>query len=337
MVEPDSYTPVAVLSNGDYLLDGARATFNIGTVGLTAFAAKTPFIDAYEGVYTLIDPSLQTAVNITYGTNIEQLGGVRVVIGTPLNGNLGLTWYEAGLGTGIGRDNIFGADLSARIGPVGISGEYAKSDPNDQFSAYVLTNTGADISSDNFAWNANLKFMLGKLGLGAGYTVVKANYIAPGYWLREGRVVNPQNIKGVVANLSYPFGTKLSLVAEGQFLEPEDDGLAVTGRSAVEQGQFFGVGAGIIDKLTYWRAGLKYGLTATNTVDLGWEEALWKPTVGSDTRERYVNIGLGHSFNANASLKLLYQIIEFKAGGVPLFPDASYRGGEAAAQFELKF
>ncbi len=339
LVNPDSYTPVPALDNGDYLLDGARATFNVGKLALTAFAAKVPQIDSFEFTHTLINPSFQTDFETDEGSIITQLGGVRAVIGTPLNGNLGLTYYQAGMtdpqgiGENVGRDQVFGADFNGSIGKIGISGEYAKSEPNAEFN----NDLGGGFNADNFAWNAGLNFMIGKLGLGAGYTVVKRNYFAPGYWLREGRLVNPQNVKGVVANLKFPFGNKLSFVAEGQFLQPEDDTFDVTARSATEQGQIFG--SSNVDKLTYWKAGLKYGLTAANSVDLGWEQSVTSPVIGSlDTKERFVTIGLGHTFNANSSLKLLYQIIEFTPGDANIFGDTDgYRAGVAAAQFELKY
>lgn len=324
-VDPDSYTNVAVLDSGDYVFDGGRATFNLGKISLTAFADKANSL----GRGNLLSPTLQTGVG---GIEIAQVAGARAVIGTPFNGNLGLTWYEAGLAKGVGRNIVMGADLSASLMGIGISGEWARSDANDEF----LANGGFDQA--NFAYNAKLAYAIGKLGFGGGYTAVAANYNAPGSWMRSGRAVNLQNVKGYTANLNYTLGNNLSLSAEGQYLMPEDKNAAIKGREAVNQGQAVNINAHVLDNLLSWKAGLKYGLTSVNSVDLGYEEGIWSPISGIDTKERYYSIGLGHSFNANSSMKLLYQIVDFQAGGANPYGDASYRtDGVATAQFELKY
>jgi hypothetical protein len=339
-VDSDSYTYVPVLDSGDYVFDGARAFFNMGKLTLTAFAQKNdPISDANNGNgsgNTLMSPNLQfNAVNPFVGLPTSQMAGLRAVIGTPLNGNLGLTWYQMGMSTPFpGRESVYGADLNTMFGKLGFAGEYATSDPNDSLrTAFPALNTS------KFGWNANLSYLFGKLDLGAGYSQIGSGYAAPGYWMRTGRAINLQNIKGWNASLTYPFGSQLSLVAEGQFLEPDKD-LAVTGRTAVDQGQSVLYPAGALNTLTYWRAGLRYGLTAANSVDLGWEQSNWGPNIGNDTREQYVTIGYGHAFNANSNLKLLYQIIDFTAGTTNPYITSSSpdgRGGVAAAQFELKY
>ena len=339
-VDSDSYTYVPVLESGDYVFDGARAFFNMGKVTLTAFAHKNNPIGDGTG-NTLMSPNMllsavaPTVISPFVGLPTDQMAGLRAVIGTPLNGNLGLTWYQMGVSTPIpGRESIYGADLNAMFGKFGFAGEYATSTPNDS-----LRTTFPALNTSNFGWNANLSYLLGKFGLGAGYSQIGSGYAAPGYWMRTGRAINLQNIKGWNANLNYPFGNQLSFVAEGQFLEPNTD-LSVTGRTAVEQGQSVVFPGGALNSLTYWRAGLKYGLTAANSVDLGWEQSNWGPNVGSDTREQYVTIGYGHTFNANSSLKLQYQIIDFTTGAVNPYITSTgptARGGVAAAQFELKY
>jgi hypothetical protein len=102
-------------------------------------------------------------------------------------------------------------------------------------------------------------------------------------------------------------------------------------------GVFGGSAAVGLDQLNAWKAGIKYGITAANTVDLGWEQTQWAPIAGSGSRENYYTIGLGHTFNSNASLKLLYQIIDYKAGALDVYGDGNYRGGMTAAEFLLKY
>lgn len=325
-VDPDSYTYVTRLDSGNFILDGAAVTLGFGKVGLTAFAGKTD-----DQVADLISPDL--AVAGVGEIAINQVAGARAVIGTSMNGNLGLTYMQAGAAPGLGRMTVMGADLNATFSSIGVAAEYAQSSPSDTFTGSAAT--AAILDDNNTAWNAKLGFQAGSLGINAGYSTVESNYAAPGYWSRLGRAVNLTNVKGFMADLSYSLGSNLSLVAEGQFLEP-DEGTSVNLRQATVQAS--SATAGALDKITYWRAGVKYALTAANSVDLGWEQVNWEPVAGADTEERYISIGVGHSINPNASLKLLYQIIEFEQGGITPYGVAdSYRGGKAAAQFQVKF
>jgi len=130
-------------------------------------------------------------------------------------------------------------------------------------------------------------------------------------------------------------------------LEPENDGAGanIYGRVAsISNASIVSFTASDLDKVTAYRAGLQYGLSSKNTVDLGYEQVIWEPALatGTDTEERYITLGLGHTFNPNASMKLLYQIVEYEQGtGVgalsPYGPLGNYRGGVATAQFAVKF
>ena len=322
LVDPDSYTNVTKLDSGDFVLDGGRASFNFGKVALTAFAGKA------EPIADLISPDLMMP-GASSAVNVSQVGGARAVIGAGSIGNVGLTYYQAGVGAG--RSTIMGADVNATFGGLGVAAEYAQSEPNDS----LLAASGPDMDIGNMAWNAKLNYNVGALAIGGGFTRVNRNYAAPGYWSRLGRAVNLTNVEGPVANVSYALGSNISLTAEGQFLQPFDS-TGVHGRTAIDSGRIisqFG-----LDKITAWKAGLKYGLTSANAVDLGWEQVTWAPDAGDNTTENYISIGLGHSFNPNASLKLLYQIVEYSQGAPnPYAVGADGHGGVATAQFQLKY
>lgn len=262
-------------------------------------------------------------------TEVSGIAGARAVIGTGSLGNVGLTYYQAAASTG--RTEIYGADISTTIGTVGVEAEAAQSEPTDALS------TAAQVG--NQAWNAKLNWQSGNLGVAAGYSTVRTNYHAPGYWSDIGRAVNLVNVEGPMANLTYALSPRISLSAEGQFLEPKDNAFAVEGRTSLTQGRTVSVAAGLLDKITAWKAGIKYSLTAANSIDLGLEQVSWEPKAGKDTEETYISIGLGHAFNPNASLKLLYQIVEYDQGGLSPYAasTADYRGGVATAQFQLKY
>jgi hypothetical protein len=328
-VDPDSYTYVDKLDEGNFVMDGGSIMFNWSRIALTAFAAKTT--DSI--IADLITPDL--LLGGASGFEVAQVGGARAVIGIMSDGNLGLTWYQAGLGGA--STNIMGADLNAMFGSLGIAAEWAQTDPDD---ALIAASGIATLDDSNTAWNANLAFQAGNLGLKAGYSTVEQNYYAPGNWSRLGAAANLVNVKGPMANLTYALTDNISLSAEGQWLDPDDETGTVDGRTAITQGRTVSLVGGDLDKITYWKAGIKYGLTSSNSVDLGWEQVNWEAVAaGSDTEERYISIGLGHTFNPNASMKLLYQIVSYEQGVLSPYSVAAEnsRGGVATAQFAVKF
>lgn len=331
-VDTDSYSYMSKLDDGNFVLDGGNIMFNWSKVALTAFAAKA----GDNIIADLISPDLLLGGGPD-GVEISQIGGARAVISIMADGSLGLTWYQAGVGVGAvnGTTDIMGADINLMFGSLGLAAEWAQTSPDDTLNGLFA----ADLDNDNTAWNASLAFQAGSLGVKGGYSTIEANYDAPGNWSRLGAAANLVNVKGPMANLTYALTDNISLSAEGQWLDPNDDAFAVDGRTAITQGRTVNVAGIDLDKITYWKAGLKYGLTSSNSVDLGWEQVTWEPNgAGNDTEERYISIGLGHTFNPNASMKLLYQIVEFEQGVLdPYSVDENFRGGVATAQFAVKF
>ncbi|HAH87339.1 MAG TPA: hypothetical protein DCL60_08205, partial [Armatimonadetes bacterium] len=195
----------------------------------------------------------------------------------------------------------------------------------------VTAPDGSSYAEKNSAWNGKLSYQTGKLGLAAGYTQVEANYTAPGSWNRLGSIINPTNIKGIVGNVTYAFAPGLSFVGDVQFLQPNDTGSPVNFRQPVDK-SLLGAPAGQIDKINYWKAGVKYALTSADSVDLGYEQAEITPVdpANANRVERYVTLGVGHTFSPGASLKVLYQITELAATD-------TLRGGVAAAQIQFKY
>lgn len=314
LVDPDYFTNVSVLDSGDYVVDGASATFTFGKTALTAFAAKTGVLGGLQTA------KLQTAPNNTDG-EIAQVGGVRAVIGGLLNGNLGLTWYDVGLAPG-SREMVYGADYNGTFGSLGLSGEYAKVSPNDQFKAVV-----DDPFDGDSAYNAKLSYKTGSLGLGVGYDVVEADYNAPGNWMRVGQMVNLQNVEGYNANLSYDMNN-LSIIAKGCLLTPYYDDF-IHYRSAWTQ---VAAEKDFVDQLINYKVDLNYKFSASCGLNLGWEQSTLSSTAAiADVKESYYTVGLGHTFNPTASMKLQYQIMQVD-GGV-----SDYRGGIASATMQLKY
>jgi predicted porin len=327
-VDPDSYAYLPILDNGDFVVDGMNAQMNIGSVAFNAFAAKSTVGNGATAL-DLINPSVSIALGSTGYSDLGTFFGGRAIIGTPFNGNLGLTYLNTQVADiANAQTQIYGADLNLTVAGIGVSGEWDKSDPNTAFTDAV---TGSSYAEKNTAWNGKLNYQAGKLGLGAGYTQVEANYTAPGSWNRMGNIVNPTNIKGIVGNVTYAFTPGLSFVGDVQFLQPNDTGSPVTFRMPADKG-LLGTPAGQIDKINYWKAGVKYALTSSDSVDLGYEQVEITPVdpTNANTVERFVTLGVGHTFSPGASLKVLYQISE-QTGA------ANDRGSVAAAQIQFKY
>jgi len=332
-VDPDSYNYVQKLDSGDYMLDGGSIELQYGKVGLTVFAGKAnPDSNA-----NLITPTLLSSS----GDQISQLAGIRAGIGIGATGKLGLVYYQGAVDTFTpsGRVEVWGGNLNNTFGTVNMASEYAITEPNDDIKNLLIP--GHDASEDNTAYMSKLSTNFGKLGVAAGYSRIEQNYVAPGSWMRMGSVVNPVNVQGANAELTYALTSSINLTAEGQFLEPNDDtaGVNVSARASVYPGRMLSVPANQVDKINYYRIGLEYGLTGSDGVDFGYEQFNLSPVdaVGpDDSEERFITIGWGHTFHANASMKLLYQIIEYEEGSIGTGL-GDFRGGVASAQFALKF
>ena len=106
MIDVDTYTSIEKTNSGDYPVDGATLNWNLGKVALTGYAAKHNSnrhlvlglaSQTYGGLY--FEEGTFHEVG-GYGAGgleaIDQSAGVRAVIGTPLRGNLGLTYMRVG-------------------------------------------------------------------------------------------------------------------------------------------------------------------------------------------------------------------------------------------------
>ena len=331
-VDPDTYATSVRTDNGDYIFDGAKAGFNIGKLGFSVFAAKT----APENEFgTLISPNLMTAGAAE--ATVGQLAGVRAVVGAPYKGKLGLTYYQTGQQFIDGRAQIYGADYMGSISKFDIGAEYAKSTPDDALEAAVFGN-GADLGDNNSAFKAKLGYNFGKLGISGGYIRVEPNFFAPGDWSRAGMAVNFVNVEGLTADVKLALTKKFKITGSAMFLNPDKDTADTRARMAIFQNGGPSVDGNDLDKINTWKACLNYGISSASSIDLGYEEVRWTPIVSaSDDVERYYTIGVGHTFNTNSSLKLMYQIIDYKSGFLDPYNLDGFRGGVATAQFQFKY
>jgi len=227
---------------------------------------------------------------------------------------------------------IYGGNLTGDIPGVaglGIDGEYAISQTGANSTFGSVNST-----SGNVAWNGNLSYTFGPVGVKAGYEQIYRNFEAPGYWGKIGDWSNPTNVKGEVISANYSPMTTLNLTASGNILT----GISNSGTQSPLGGK---------DDLNSFKVGADYAITSAYNVDLGYEWVQWnlKDDAGSDEEltkagkptEQYINLGLSHPFSANATLKLLYQIINYSDNSTGFDPAGDSEGGVAVSQLDVKF
>jgi predicted porin len=337
----DYYLNFPRYNDHQYRVDGGKLGFDFGTVRLNLWAAKT----------NIYNSTLGTAPRIGFGNHkiatpvgAEQFAGARVEFdalrGEETSLTIGATYFAAGTGavnfpgtpTGINRIDVFGGDIRAKFAGFNIGVEYAQS--NGVFDS------SNRVDKENWALNASVSYDLSEnLSLKAGYLEVRPRFVAPGYWGRVGHFVNPSDLRGPYASVQYKVSDDLNIKVNGMFLEG-------TGRLPTLQG-----GYQTNDDLVHVVAGVDYKLTDRWNLSLNYEGAFWRPRSGAFTRFNpnrptgdpiwnYITLGVGYNLGENASLNVLYQIIDADSKNVRELraPGADKnRGGVVATTLSIKF
>jgi predicted porin len=335
MVDVDSYLANDKTDSGNYVITGGRANFKLGGLSVQAYAGQhnTDYSPLSSTAGTFIagrigdrffrlntdptDPNSVAAAPIPAVALIDQSWGGHVSLGIPWRGTLGGTYFR-GAGTagkpGFRELEVFGGDVQLQpFRWLRLEGEYAQS----QWRNQANTEVGNDDTDDRTAWDAAATVPLGRLELTGMYKRVGEAFDAPGNWGKIGRWFNPSSIEGWGGRLTFPLGSRLSLVGEGH--------------------EYSIIGARS-NEIRHYKAGIKFGLTSSNSVDLGYEQVDWDAAAGPSNKEKYYNIGWGHNINENTSFKLLFQYIDYETGGFPaVLPTFDYTGGVAVTQFTVRF
>ena len=228
---------------------------------------------------------------------------------------------------------VYGADANGIV-PFGLGGFVKKGGLgfDASYDATVQGGLKTNAGGTGFQYQQHeeqLNAVFGALAIKGGYQYVGPYYTAPGYWGKLGAWTNPTNVRGPIVSGSFAVTPKLALKANAQFYKAAYGGTP----SPLQRD----------DRVTHYQVGLGYGLTSQYAVDLGYEQVLYnlKNNAGGliqagKPKESYLTFGVGHSFNNNASLKLLYQIVQYIDRGTG-FDTVNHDGGVAVGQFSLKF
>ena len=359
-VDADVYTNVYETDSGNIPFDGATLGLKLGPVKLATFAGKNdtiPYAQPYGGSQgnavgvlgtTQTRPTAQILQN--QAAPLTQGAGVRASFGTPNSIQVNGTLEEFGLGTslfggtpvdprtakGYNKLTVYGADANGVL-PFGLGGLIKKGGIGVDAAYTVSVQGGLKTNAGGTgalyqSHEEQLSAQFGGLSLKGGYQFVGPYFSAPGYWGKLGAWTNPTNVKGGIVSGKYAFTPKLALKADAQFYKAAYGGT----NSPLQQD----------DKVTHYAVGLGYGLSSAYAVDLGYEQVLYDlknragtaatGIVAGKPKESYLTFGIGHSFNNNASLKLLYQIVQYNDKGTG-FDSVNHDGGVAVGQFSLKF
>jgi polyhydroxyalkanoate synthesis regulator phasin len=341
----DYYLNFPRYNDNRYRVDGGNLGFNFGTVRLNLWAARTNNYNSALGTAPIIrfgnHNDFAGVATSSFGGNprpADQFAGARVefdaIRGEDTNLTIGATYFAAGTGGNINfagqavnRLDVFGGDIRAKFAGFTISAEYAQSNG--------VRDSDNVVDQDNWALNASVGYDLSEnLSLKAGYLEVRPRFVAPGYWGRVGHFVNPSDLRGPYASVQYKVSDDLNIKVNGMFLEG-------TGRLPTAAG-----GYQTNDDLVHVVAGVDYKLSDRWNLSLNYEGVFWRPrsaTFGSPTTNptwNYITLGVGYNLGENASLNVLYQIIDADSKGVAALgaPNAGKnRGGVAATTLSIKF
>jgi hypothetical protein len=360
-VDPDSYTNVTLTDNGEIITSGAMARARIGGLHLQGYAGTHfngrpgdssinsgyPVFVSWGGPTVLSEmtygalPLDQSAgVHATYQLGRFALGGTYLEGGiTAPTGTIGSPFSNApfvnrpnpnndGRAMIPRRAQVYGANLSFPIaGRLAFTGEFASS--NVLAGTKVGDRKGVFPDNDRNAYDAKLSWGAGNLSLAGGYKRVDPFFGAPGYWGNIGRWKNPTNIEGWNVAGGYNFG---GFTLKGSYEDYNSVGINPN------TNRFLG-GNGEND-IRHYTAGISFNLSPANNVDLGWEQARIRPwDAAGTTKENYYTIGLGHTFNQNTLVKVLYQVVDYKDNGAGLYtvPGGAYKGGIGVTQLSVRF
>ncbi|MDQ2687645.1 MAG: S-layer homology domain-containing protein [Armatimonadota bacterium] len=352
--DADVYTNLYETDSGNYIVDGGKIAFKVGPVALQGFAGKNdtiPFAQPYGGAgigfsgFGQTRPTGQILENNAAG--YTQSTGARATIGSPNSIQLSGTLVHAGLtdatiggaptdpdnGRTYNKQTVYGADVNGALPflrnlALGVDASY-----NVSKNGGTRVNTGSSFRYQSHEEQLSAQF--GGLNVKGGYQYVGPYYSAPGYWGKLGAWTNPTNVRGPIVAAKYALTPKLTLKANAQFYKAAygttSGGFAID--SPLQQD----------DHVTRYQVGVGYGLTSSNAVDLGYEHVQYDLRNKNNTllnsgkpEESYLTFGIGHSFNENASLKLLYQVVKYndRATG---FDPIDHDGNVAVGQFQIKF
>ena len=358
-IDADVYTDLSQLNDGNITTDGAKVNLKVGPVGVNAYAGQfkaIPFAQPWVGPRNVAGATQAQAlpeglIQSDAATGVTQGAGARLTFGNPNNWVLGASAQSFGLSTLTADPNSAGGALYGAESVYGLDFNGAIPFISKTGLTVDLNWTESAVASQPYKWNDvgsgnryastddELGYKFGSLALKGGYEYVGPDYTAPGAWGKFGSWTNPTNVEGGVVSAKYTFSPKLELKADYEGMQ------AAYGVNSDNTPLQSPLGQG--DKLNHYQVGASYDVSTNYDVDLGYEAseydlknelgtAVTGITAGKPS-QTYFNIGVGHTFNQNASFRLLYQIGQYRDKGTGFQTGGDADGNVAVGQFSVKF
>jgi hypothetical protein len=293
---------------GGYPVFGALVQTKVGNVDLTTHVAT------HDNVFF---PALPMNTSV---------GGRATIAAGPGNGKFGVTVLYAGIPATTNapdRLGVLGADWNGQLAPSFDFGvEYAK-------YYEIIQGVSRPVDTDNAALDARVHYHKGDLGLMAGYVDIEKNFAAPGYWGRFGRTVNLADVSGPVAEASYTFSPNFTANVGIEAYQK--------GNTTMMLGYTYPKG-----NVTRYYGGFEWGFKSDYSFKVEAEQIIWDPDMASrNPAEGYLTFEVGHAWNENASLRLLYQVVDWKGKNVNVpygtALGTDYKGALVGAQVGVRF
>jgi S-layer family protein len=346
MVDVDSYFYNDKTDLGDYVMTGARANFRAVGLNFSLFAAANqndyatltstagflipgvyvpdlhrfiPFGSAGPGFLGLGSTYLEQSAGAraTWVSKKLQIGGTYVTA-------VGSASDVAGASEFFRQLEVYGVDFNFQaLKWLGFSGAVTESNWDGQIGGDFQWKLFRIGDNDRRAWDLRVHIPISSARLSGFYKRIGDGFDAPGYWDRLGNWINPRGIEGFGGTLEVPVGKRLVLDAEGALYN-----YRYFRRLGVPGSDLF-----------YIRGGLRYPLTARDSVGLGYERVDYdrdRPG-GVDRLEQYYNVGITHQFSPNMSVRLLYQLMNVHSRGILEAPGFDYEANIVATQFQARF
>lgn len=330
--------------NGDWTFDGAAIGLGVGGgINLKVFGGKTNTQTTSNGdnfQALMVGPTGTHPLNgggFPYGNTANMNLVIDKFVGTGIStkigsGSLNLAYLylnsannSAVYGRTVNAAQVYGIDLNVPLGAFDVKAGFGKSD--------YMRGSKVRVDDDNSAWYANLGVNLGEnIRVNVGYKEVLPLYGAPGDWGRIGTWINPTDIAGFFGGVDFKLNENLGLNLAAGLYRGSDEPILGNGGFSDD------------DKINHYKLGLKYAVSETFGVNLGFERAefdLDAPGVRTATQQ-WFNIGTDWSITNKAKLSFLWQIsdVNHKNTGVPVFPGGAAtkaRGGLLTTQLSIKF
>jgi hypothetical protein len=341
-----------LITDSGMLSNGLNLTTRIGSSTASLFAnsysGSTSLFSSPAGLRGSTSESIGAPLAITppipdntitpltqSGTLATRAAGLHLTAPLFNSGTIGGTVIDfsnpAGVALPSGDVIVSGINFNLNpIGRVNVSGEASRS--------VAQLDPGAD--PDNNAFNLNLRYESGPVGLLGGFQYIDPGYEAPGAWNRIGLLSNLTNVQGPFLRVNYNLNTRT------QF-EIGSDLLAGARNRSYNFGGGLTTGFGTHDYISTLSAGMHYKLWHSTSLTADWEGVYWDLSAASSGLgaeahpfESYINLGTGINLRGNAMLKMGYQIGSFGnfSGFGGLGPSGSGQSYNAfTTQLSVKF